>query len=52
VFWFWDENKVNNILMVLVVARQSRIFSASHTGLTSQVHWKLGGDTARTADPN
>jgi len=25
--WIWDENNVNNILIFLVVARQSRIFS-------------------------
>jgi len=26
VFWIWDENHVDNLLMFLVVARQSRIF--------------------------
>jgi len=26
VFWIWDENNVDNMLMFLVVARQSRIF--------------------------
>ena len=25
-FWFWDEHSVDNILMFLVVARQSRTF--------------------------
>jgi len=29
----------------------SQGFLASHTGLACQVHGKLGGDTARTADP-
>jgi len=26
VFWIWDENNVDNILMVLVIARQSSTF--------------------------
>jgi len=37
--------------MFLVVARQSRTFQLL-TGLACQVHGKLGGDTARTTDPN
>jgi len=26
VFWIWDENNVDNMLMFLVVARQSKAF--------------------------
>jgi len=52
VFWIWDENNVDNILMFVVVTRQSRTFQLLYTSLAYKVCGKLGGDTARTADPD
>jgi len=45
-FLICDENNFGNIQMCLAVARQSRTFQLL------MLHGKLGGDTARTADPN
>jgi len=57
-FWICAENSVNNTGMFLLLLSSayapSRFFSASHTIPPASrlgMHKKLGGDTARTADP-
>ena len=40
VFWIWDDNSVDNILMLLAVARQSRIWLPWH--VTSCPVYELG----------
>jgi len=47
VFWIWDENNVNNILM-FSVARLSKIFQLLTLAWAAQVHGEVGGDTAGT----
>jgi len=54
VFWIWNENNVDNVLMVLV-CYVIKDFSACSTVLPTRrlgVHKKLEGDPAGTADPN
>jgi len=47
VFWIWDENNFDNLLMFLAVAKTFQLLV-----LACHVHEMLGGDTARTADLN
>ena len=57
-FWVQYEKNVDNTLMLSVVAKQCldqvKDFSASRAQPARRLegHKKLGGDTARTADPN